>query len=68
MQKTRALSPKSWTLDIQAVDPATRDLSVKNPHGGEAVLHRSPADLLDEIADLDTQSAEVLEKIRELLP
>ena len=68
MQKTRALSPKSWSLDIQAVDPATRDLSVKNPHGGEAVLHRSPADLLDEIADLDTQSAEVLEKIRELLP
>ncbi len=68
MQKTRALSPKSWTLDIQAVDPATRDLSVKNPHGGEAVHHRSPADLLDEIAALDTQSAEVLQKIRELLP
>ncbi|HQL96345.1 MAG TPA: N-6 DNA methylase [Candidatus Hydrogenedentes bacterium] len=68
MQKTRADSPKSWILDIQAVDPATHDLSVKNPNGGEAVLHRSPADLLDEIAALDTQSAEVLEKIRGLLP
>jgi type I restriction enzyme M protein len=45
----------------------TFDLSVKNPNGGEAVVHRSPADILDEIATLDAEAAEVLGNIRGLL-
>ncbi|HEY4960401.1 MAG TPA: hypothetical protein VII29_06060, partial [Terriglobales bacterium] len=36
------------------------DLSVKNPNGGEEVKHRSPQDIMDEMAALDTESAEVL--------
>jgi type I restriction enzyme S subunit len=36
---------------------------VKNPDGGEAVVHRSPQDIMDEIAALDAQSAEVLQHI-----
>ncbi len=67
LQKTRADSPKSWTLDVSAVDTATCDLSVKNPNGGEAVTHRSPQAIMDEIAALDAESAEVLANIRELL-
>lgn len=67
LQKTFADSPKSWTIDISSVDTATYDLSVKNPNGGEAVVHRSPADILDEIAMLDAESAEVLGNIREQL-
>jgi len=67
LQKTRADSPKSWTLEVSAVDTATCGLSVKNPNGGEAVTHRSPQAIMDEIAALDVESAEVLAKIRALL-
>jgi type I restriction enzyme M protein len=67
LQKTFADSPKSWSLDAATIDPATFDLSVKNPNGGEAVAHRSPADIMDEIAALDAQSARVLDNIRALL-
>jgi type I restriction enzyme M protein len=67
LQKTFADSPKSWTVDAQTLDPATCDLSVKNPNGGEEVAHRSPQEIMDEIAALDAESAAVLETIRGLL-
>ena len=67
LQKTFADSPKSWTVDIASVDTTTYDLSVKNPNGGEEVVHRSPAEIMDEIEALDAESAEVLERIRALL-
>lgn len=60
-------SAKSWSIDIKSLDPATFDLSVKNPNGGEAVTHRTPQEILDEIATLDAESAEVLAGIRGLL-
>ena len=40
---------------------------MKNPNGGEEVIHRSPQDIMDEIAALDLESAEVLQTIRGLL-
>ncbi len=67
LQKTKADSPKSWSVDVAAIDPTTFDLSVKNPNGGEEVAHRSPADIMDEIAALDAESAEVLGNIKALL-
>ncbi|MDZ4057758.1 MAG: N-6 DNA methylase [Polynucleobacter sp.] len=67
LQKTFADSAKSWSVDMAAIDPATWDLSVKNPDGGEEVIHRSPQEIMDEIAAQDAESAEVLAKIRELL-
>jgi hypothetical protein len=67
LQKTFADSPKSWTVDAKSIDPATFGLSVKNPNGGEALVHRSPQDIMDEIAALDAESAAVLETIRGLL-
>jgi type I restriction enzyme M protein len=67
LQKTRADSPKSWTVDAANINPTTFDLSVKNPDGGEVVAHRQPQDILDDISALDVESAEVLEKIRKLL-
>src|ERR1035441_9515404 len=56
LQKTFADSPKSWTVDAKSIDPAIFDLSVKKPNGGEAVVHRSPQDIMDEIAALDAES------------
>jgi type I restriction enzyme M protein len=67
LQKTVANSPKSWSVDIASVDTATFDLSVRNPDGGEEVALRSPQKILDEIAELDAESARVLESIRALL-
>ena len=67
LQKTFADSPKSWSVDVKTVDKATFDLSVKNPNGGEEVTHRSPLEIMDEIAALDAESAEVLETIRGLI-
>ncbi len=67
LQKKKVNSPKSWTVDVDDVDESTWDLSVKNPNGQQEVAHRSPAEILDEIADLDRESATILKKIRGLL-
>ncbi len=67
LQKSRAGSPRSWRVDATAIDPTTFDLSVKNPNGGEVVTHRLPQEIMDEIAALDAESAEVLASIRRLL-
>ena len=67
LQKAFADSAKSWTVDAAGVDQTTFDLSVKNPNGGEMVAQRSPKEILDEIAALDAESAQVLAKIRVLV-
>jgi type I restriction enzyme M protein len=67
LQKSFADSPKSWSVDAKSIDPATFDLSVKNPDGGEEIVHRSPEKIMQEIAALDAESAEVLENIKALL-
>jgi type I restriction enzyme M protein len=67
LQKTFADSPKSWSVDVAGIDQTTFDLSVKNPDGGEEVTHRNPQVIMDEIAALDAESAEVLANIRGLL-
>ena len=67
MQARFANSAKSWRVDAESLDRASYDLSVKNPNNGEAAAHRSPEEIMDEIAALDAESAEVLETIRGLL-
>ena len=67
LQKTSADSPKSWSLDVKSIDQKTFDLSVKNPNGDEEVMHRSPQEIMQEIALLDAESAEVLGNIKALL-
>ena len=52
---------------MKDIDTTTWDLSVKNPHGGGEVQHRSPQEILEEIAALDAESAEVLGNIRGML-
>lgn len=66
-QKSAAESPKSWAFDVSEIDTATFDLSVKNPDGGEEVVHRSPVEILDAIVALDAESAKALDRIRTLL-
>ena len=67
LQKTKADSPKSWSVDAKTIDQETFDLSVKNPNGGEKIAHSSPKKIMDEIAALDAESEKVLGKIKALL-
>jgi type I restriction enzyme M protein len=67
LQPKKKDSDKSWSVDVKTLDASTFDLSVKNPNGGEAVAHRTPQEIMDEIAALDAESAEVLAGIRGLL-
>jgi type I restriction enzyme M protein len=67
LQKRFGDSAQSWSVDMAAISTHNFDLSVKNPNGGDEVAHRSPQDIMDEIAVLDGESAEVLQTIRALL-
>ncbi len=67
LQKTFTKSPKSWSVDAKNIDQKTFDLSVKNPNSNGEVKHRSPKEIMAEIAKLDAESARVLKNIRGLL-
>lgn len=67
LQKTKADSANSWTVNVADINQTTFDLSVKNPHAPEAAPLRTPIEILDEIAALDAESAKILQSIRELL-
>ena len=60
LQATFAESEKSWLVDIADIDRVTFDLSVKNPNKAEKSALREPQEILDEIALLDAESAEIL--------
>ena len=66
-QKTFATTAQSWSVDAATINPSTFDLSAKNPSGGEVLAHRSPQDIMDDIAALDLEAADVLASIRALL-
>ena len=67
LQKAKADSSKSWSVDVSTIDLKTFDLSVKNPNGGEEISHRSPQAIMEEIAALDAESANVLRGIKALI-
>ncbi len=67
LQRKFTDSPKSWSVDAKSIDQRTFDISVKNPDGGEEIVHRSAKKIMDEIAALDAESAKVLANIKALL-
>ncbi|QMW01037.1 class I SAM-dependent DNA methyltransferase [Spirosoma foliorum] len=67
LQKTKANSDNSWTLNIADINPATYDLSAKNPHKKEEVALREPQEILAEMRALDEESADILNGIWELV-
>jgi len=65
---TRRLVPdNAKAFDAKTIDKRSFDLTVKNPNGGEEVKHSSPQKIMDEIASLDAESAEMLANIKALL-
>src|ERR1700681_3539025 len=67
LHKNFPTTPKSWSVEVKNIDKANFDLSVRNPDGGEEIVHRSPKKIVEEIAALDAESAEVLGNIKALL-
>lgn len=67
LQSSFSDSQKSWSLDVSTIDTTYYDLSVKPPHIGKILVHRTPSEILDEIASLDTKSAKLLATLRELI-
>jgi len=63
LQKTKADSENSWGVDMKDVDQNTFDLSVKNPNKNNETVLRSPADIIEEMKDLDKESREILSGI-----
>ena len=60
-------SDNSWSIDVKSIDQSTFDLSVKNPNKKEAVLLRSPNEILEEMKALDEESNKLLKGIAEFL-
>jgi type I restriction enzyme M protein len=67
LQKTKANSDNSWTLDVSEIDTVTFDLSAKNPNKKEEAAFREPRQILEEMKVLDQESAEILNSIFKLI-
>jgi type I restriction enzyme M protein len=67
LQKSKADSENSWSYDVTQIDKKTYDLSVKNPNMKENATLREPKQILEEMKDLDKESAEILTSILKLI-
>ena len=67
LQKTKADSENSWSIDMSTVNQASFDLSVKNPNKKDEVALREPKDIMKEMITLDKDSEHILSGIKSLL-
>lgn len=67
LQKTKADSANSWSIDAKDIDQKTFDLSVKNPNKKEENELRTLEEILEEIKKNDQISMEIINKIAELI-
>ncbi len=67
LQKTKADSANSWSLDVSTIDQSTFDLSVKNPNNSDEVTLREPKEILEEIMVLNEENEKILAVISNLL-
>lgn len=67
LQKKFKDSDLSWSVDISSINPATWDLSVKNPKGNDEVIHRSPSEIIADIEALDKKNQAILTKLKDLV-
>jgi type I restriction enzyme M protein len=67
LQASCGESAQSWLVDVADIDPESFDLSVKNPNKAEEAPLRAPLEIMNEIAALDAESAEILAGIGGML-
>ena len=67
LQKKKADSENSWSVNVSDINTETYDLSVKNPNKKDEKALREPKVILDEIKELDKESLYILKSISELI-
>jgi len=67
LQKTKADSENSWSIDVKNVDQNTFDLSVKNPTKSNEVVLREPKEIINEIVRLDTETVKIISDINKII-
>jgi len=67
LQKKKEDSEYSWEVNINNVEPATYDLSVKNPNKKEEAALRSPTEILHEMKKLDEEAENILKTFGKLV-
>jgi type I restriction enzyme M protein len=67
LQSCKADSAQSWSVPVEGLDPATWDLSAKNPNAPEAEALRSPEQIIADMLERDAETARILEDIRVML-
>ena len=65
LQKNKADSANSWSMDVKSIDKVTFDLSIKNPNKKDEVVLREPKEILAEMKRLDREGGEILVAIKE---
>lgn len=66
LQKTKADSANSWSVDVARVDASLLDLSVKSPVKGDSQQMRYSLDVIEEMALLDKNMSTILTTFKNL--
>jgi type I restriction enzyme M protein len=64
LQKTKADSENSWSVNIKDIDQDTFDLSIKNPNTPKEAPLRSPEEILANMKLLDKQNSKLMENLK----
>jgi type I restriction enzyme M protein len=67
LQKIKGESENSWNVRLSDVDQTTFDLSAKNPNTPEDAPLRQPNEILEAMATLDAESANVMNDLKLLI-
>jgi type I restriction enzyme M protein len=67
LQKTKSESENSWNVRLSDVDQTTFDLSPKNPNTPEEAPLRQPNEILEAMATLDKETADVMNDLKLLI-
>ncbi len=67
LQKTKADSANSWSIDVKNVYQSTFDLSVKNPNKNDEVVLREPKEILEDIAHRSKEIENQIKAIEKIL-
>ena len=67
LQKTKADSENSWTINVKDIDKTTHDLSVKNPNKKEEAALREPRVILNEMKSLEKEAVKIIQMIEDLI-
>lgn len=67
LQKIKADSLNSWSIDVADIDQKTFDLSVKNPNKPDGPVIREPKEIVEEIRKMDEESSKIIDSILKII-